>query len=1692
MPSYESSLFNVDPYYDDFSEDKKFLRLMFRPGYGVQARELTQVQTLLQNQIERFGSHVFDEGSMVLDGQVMENRVKYARVSTNTADPTDFVGVVMGLPNRASARVVHAEGGLGITSDNNTVLFFDYIEGGSGFQFNDVLAGTAANGAGITATVTGPASFVTAVGDGIVVSVDRGVRFVNGYFVLNTAQSIGAYSLSGSGASQVRIFDNPTTRIGFDVTKQFVTATDDESLNDPAFGYYNYAAPGSDRFVIDLDLKQYGYTASNTSAIDNFSREGFIEFMRVVDGEVVKVEKYPDYAALEDTLARRTYDESGNYTVRRFPLELNGPTSVDGTQVLKAELSPSKAYIFGYEFETQGRSKLNIRCARGADHERVVTRDFVRYVGPSTKVTFSGISGSVGVTTDFGNHPFAFLSSGESGTAFSSLGTARLRGVEPYSGSVFDLGIYDINMATGNFSSVRRIYIGQTANHAFMLTGSAGLEDQSQSSLLYRVPEGSAVKSFGAGDFAVVAHNKQVASALPYTFTITETTTNLAVLPSTGTVSLPNADVVVFDQDGNVCGGTAARGTSNQQLSITINSGTTSGKQLHVISSREPINDTLSMVQGANGFVRAKTSTLANISLTGAWASLTGDERGTTSDTLYLNGYVDVLEVLALTGSRGASSGISLLPFFQFDNGQRDALYDWSRMVLTPGVTGITGPYTATVRHFARSGYGFYTVASYSDYESIPTYKSRTTGEEYSLRDCIDFRPDRSLSGDTVINPTWIPANTSANDNTYTYTHYLPRTDRITLTRDRRFSLIEGTPSVNGDIPRNDPNAMTLYTVRVNPYTFSSDDVTIGFVENKRYTMRDIGELEMRIENLEYNSTLNRLEQDAKAQSVRDDTGEEMPKKGILVDLFKGHAVADTGDPMFFASIDPENNEVRPIGDIRSYGLDFVSAISVTGNTADGLYTLSYTQSPEISNLLASNWVYINPFVVMNFMGSMTISPSTDNWFAPEKLPVVEKNDQGENDNFEIKQDVLEWNFNKGQWVSVTDPNYWLLKADVRLRTWGSRWNSWESLWFGRGWGVLSDITAWKRTPGASNPDSPWEGNYAKFYSGAWSPYRVVETKVPATPKEIAGDKVVEKDVTPRGRAKPIAIKAKGLKPNAPFRVYCDDFDVSPFCTGGSLETDYRGEVNNLTFLFNTPVAAGAGYSGPAQDFLVGTHRIRIADNPVRELCTMAAETTYTIQGAVATTNPAEMLTRPMEVVTAKVDSSTVVSNLGDLNRNANDISGYPDPLSQTFYVDPVKYPNGAFLKSVDLYFKTNEPMNTIPVTLQVRPTLNGYPHPSNVLPFGTSVVYSNSVNTDDLITDGNSNYTNFPFTSPIYLTPGQEYAICVWTNSPNYSVFTGVVGSEILRADEQGARINVTKQPLVRSLFKPQNTGNVVKTTKESLAFRLNFCKFVSSGTITMQNDAITDENPQLNINYFRINTQGSLPENTSILYAATVSDIAHGGAAATYSKITPNTNTPASQGYHQINSSLGVGDVASVTATLARGSDLFISPVLDVERSSFLAITNVINNNSNTTRGDALYNGELDPNNEASANKALCRYISKRVTLEPGVEAENLTVVLSLSNARGWSSIKPTIKVFARPVPLEETDIDLVDYIELATTDTGESLTENDFRDVTYTNIGLAALPKFSTFSIKVVMFGDPTGASFPKIRNLRIIAT
>ena len=75
--------YNIQPYYDDFDETKNYHRILFRPGYAVQARELTQLQTALQAQIDRYGQYAFKDGSRVLDGKVTVDTLSMTLLNLN-------------------------------------------------------------------------------------------------------------------------------------------------------------------------------------------------------------------------------------------------------------------------------------------------------------------------------------------------------------------------------------------------------------------------------------------------------------------------------------------------------------------------------------------------------------------------------------------------------------------------------------------------------------------------------------------------------------------------------------------------------------------------------------------------------------------------------------------------------------------------------------------------------------------------------------------------------------------------------------------------------------------------------------------------------------------------------------------------------------------------------------------------------------------------------------------------------------------------------------------------------------------------------------------------------------------------------------------------------------------------------------------------------------------------------------------------------------------------------------------------------------------------------------------------------------------------------------------------------------------------------------------------------------------------
>ena len=425
----------VFPYYDDFDEDKNFYRILFRPGYAVQARELTQLQTILQNQIERFGRHIFTNGSSVIGGEVYFPPNNYATINLNptfantTIDINEFnkkLVVSTDAANTIQFRVLDVAGP---SANDPPVLFGTYI-GDKEFAENQtfvvkngtVFANTALENSGSFSKFAG---------------IKDSIFFYNGFFIKVPSQTavIGKYDVL------------PSCRVGLEIDDGIITEQSDSSLLDPAQESFNYQAPGAARYKADLIL--------TFRTLDSPDDSKFIELARIEDGIIKNLVKYPVYSEIEEVFARRTYDESGNYVVKPFDITLEQSTR-DPENNFTAVLSPGKGYVFGYEIETAGTTELEIE--KGRTLNRVDTYDLNMNYGNYVYIdTLRGLFDTS--TMDlFDIHCVSWPLVNTTNTQTynrTKIGTGRIKDLEFFSGDVdVDARKYEFYLFDTNFINI--------------------------------------------------------------------------------------------------------------------------------------------------------------------------------------------------------------------------------------------------------------------------------------------------------------------------------------------------------------------------------------------------------------------------------------------------------------------------------------------------------------------------------------------------------------------------------------------------------------------------------------------------------------------------------------------------------------------------------------------------------------------------------------------------------------------------------------------------------------------------------------------------------------------------------------------------------------------------------------------------------------------------------------------------------------------------------------------------------------------------------------------------------------------------------------------------------------------------------------------------------------------------------------
>jgi hypothetical protein len=405
-----------------------------------------------------------------------------------------------------------------------------------------------------------------------------------------------------------------------------------------------------------------------------------------------------------------------------------------------------------------------------------------------------------------------------------------------------------------------------------------------------------------------------------------------------------------------------------------------------------------------------------------------------------------------------SSASNDITSFYNFDNGQKDNFYDHATITLKPGAPQPIGNILVVLDYYQHSGGdGYFSKMSYVDlstspeeYEEIGSYQA-TNGFLYQLRDCLDFRPARvnasvseefrfSNPGNTEKFGTYLPVDASTFIGDYSY--YLGRWDKLVLTKDKNFQIIQGSPSLNPNFPPDPDGALLLANLRHTPYTGYLPteaptgvltDLSVETVKHKRYTMSDISELEQRIVGLEYYTSLNLLEQSTNSLQVQDSLGLNRFKNGILVDDFGDASVAyafnpdGTPNPDFNASINTRTKSLTAPQSVKNYPLKDINlaynfgklaantanALGYTVNT-DGMvnyFSLPFSESEIASQKLASRLINANPFAVVpkSTEGVLSLSPNVDPWVDVNGSPKLLTNTVDQ-------LDVL----SKGDWQSIT------------------------------------------------------------------------------------------------------------------------------------------------------------------------------------------------------------------------------------------------------------------------------------------------------------------------------------------------------------------------------------------------------------------------------------------------------------------------------------------------------------------------------------------------------------------------------------------------------------------------------------------------------------------------------------------------
>lgn len=1010
------------PYYDDFSVAADYHQILFKPGVSVQARELTQAQSILRNQIAQFGGHVFKHGSVVMPGNsTTDFDVGYVKIQATAVNLTSLVGQT--LTGNITGLKAYVKFAIQPTTTDPATLFVTYYN--TGTLGERVFTGAET----LTDNVENILTFaLDPCGSSVLASVNKGTFFVNGTFANVSPQTIVIEKYSGV----------PSCHVLLKITESIVDANTDTTLLDPAQGSYNYAAPGADRLKISLTLV--------TLPLNTDFGDDYIELMRYDNGELLEHLRYAKYSELEKNLARRTFDESGDYIVsglnntarEHLKKTVNGGKYdlASGGDVSKFILTTSagKAYVNGYETEIFSHKETIVDKARTLDHVKTTTANLVPSYGQYIRVT------DVNTLPNFLQQETISFYSATSGGVL--IGTANALAIDFHefagateTSSIYNLYITNVQFQPGySVSDIgRATFTTGVVNVAHKIIASANTATDFVLSEIVTVASGTprlaTVRKFtrSTGELYVLKHSASNAVPVSGDNITAPSTANGRVL-SVDTISKNSIDGLLVELPKKSVKSVSA--VSGLDMSYKIYYYTTvtcvAGTASFSVSGMtiDPKEQGNFIVACSDGTV--KPISVATVAPDGLSVSFTGITPVTA--TLYIVCAATKIttgtspktktkttaapEVVTLSSGIGQlkyADGIKLISVisstdgnvtsrFTFDNGQRDYEYDRSSIILTSG--SAPGGTLAVIYdyfiHNAGSGDHFsvdsYVSSGLTDYfdSSLLFYTSKTDGKKYDLRNCLDFRPRKGITG-VLSGASSLTNYLVQNDSRITTSvqSYVGRYDVAVLDKSSNVRIISGTPGENPTIPQIPTEVISLCSVYVPPYTYSVNDIAITKSDNKVYTMKDVSNIENRLGHLEEYVTLSESESSIINYDIIDaQTGLSRFKSGYLVDTFVNpDAISDILNEQFTVTYFSGN--IIPQFEVVETSLIPLTSGNSNCQITNGVVSLPYTEAVFAKQPFSSRITNINPFSVFSWHGSMLITPKSDSWEEIQNLPSV-------------------------------------------------------------------------------------------------------------------------------------------------------------------------------------------------------------------------------------------------------------------------------------------------------------------------------------------------------------------------------------------------------------------------------------------------------------------------------------------------------------------------------------------------------------------------------------------------------------------------------------------------------------------------------------------------------------------------------